>query len=121
MRVIRGLLAFLAAVVLLPLAACSAPEAVGVDADTVVLDVRTQGEYTAGHLDGAALLDLNSGQLQAALPQLDPDATYVVYCRSGNRSGQAVSLMEDAGFTDVTDLGSMSRASTATGLAVVTG
>ena len=75
--------------------------------------------YDAGHLEGAKLLDLNSGEFEAALPSLDKAATYVVYCRSGNRSGQAVAMMEDAGFTDVTNLGSLGEAADATGLAIV--
>ncbi len=87
---------------------------------TVVIDVRTPEEYDAGHLEGATLLDLNGGEFAAALPTLDPQAQYVVYCRSGNRSGQAVKMMEDAGFTSVTNLGSVEEASSSTGLPIVT-
>lgn len=87
---------------------------------TVVIDVRTPEEYDAGHLEGATLLDLNGGEFAAALPTLDPQAQYVVYCRSGNRSGQAVKMMEDAGFTSVTNLGSVEAASSSTGLPIVT-
>lgn len=118
---IRGLLALVAALVLLPLAACGAPEPVQLSADTIVLDVRTPEEFAAGHLESATLLDLNSGQLREALPGLDKDATYVVYCRSGNRSGQAVALLADAGFEHVTDLGSISAAAEVTGLEIVPG
>ena len=88
--------------------------------DTIVLDVRTPGEYAEGHLEGAELLDLNSGEFAAALPSLDPEAEYVVYCRSGNRSGQAVAMMEQAGFTNVTNLGSVGDAAAATGLPILT-
>lgn len=122
MRVTRLLLALMGALaLLLPLSACTAPEPVAVDSSTVVLDVRTPEEYAAGHLKGAKLLDLTSGEFEAALPSLDAAATYVVYCRSGNRSGQAVALMEKAGFTAVTDLGAMGDAAKSTGLAIVTG
>ncbi len=76
----------------------------------VILDVRTPEEYAEGHLEGAELLDFNSGEFSAALPSLDPDAAYFVYCRSGNRSGQAVAMMKEAGFTTVTDLGPMENA-----------
>lgn len=119
----RRVVALLSALVLTAaLAGCTAAsaDATAVDTDTVVLDVRTAEEYAAGHLDGAQLLDLNGGAFAAALPGLDPDAAYLVYCRSGNRSGQAVALMQRAGFTDVTDLGPLARAADATGLAVVT-
>src|SRR5690606_16940191 len=70
-----------------------------------------------GHLEGALLLDITAGELEAALPRLDPAATYLVYCRSGNRAGAAVELMRAAGFTDVTNLGSVDDAARATGLA----
>lgn len=100
-------------------AACSNAEAVDVSSDTIIIDVRSAEEYAAGHLEGARLLDLNSGEFAASLPDLDPTASYVVYCRSGNRSGQATSMMIDAGFTDVTDLGSMQNASGSTGIPVV--
>lgn len=107
---------------LLGLTACSSTTAgsgeTPVTADTVVIDVRTASEYSEGHLDGALLLDLTGGELQEALVDLDTEATYLVYCRSGNRASQAAALMEKAGFTHVTNLGSLSDASRATGLAV---
>lgn len=87
--------------------------------DTIVLDVRTPAEYATGHLEGAVLLDLNGGALAAALPGLDPEAEYLVYCRSGNRSAQAIDLMQNAGFTDLTNLGSLEQAAAATGLPVI--
>ena len=112
-------------VLLLGLGACSSTSSTSADAepsspaaDTVVLDVRTAEEYDAGHLEGARLLDVTSGELQEALPDLDPGATYLIYCRSGNRASQAATLMEEAGFTDVTSLGSLDDASKATGLSV---
>ena len=84
-----------------------------------ILDVRTPEEYAAGHLEGAVLLDFNGGQFAAELPSLDPDAEYVVYCRSGNRAGQAVALMEKAGIGAATNAGSLEQAAKATGLSVV--
>lgn len=109
---------------LLALSGCGEPTAATasrttVTATTVVLDVRTAPEYAAGHLKGARLLDLNSGEFAAALPQLATDVDYVVYCRSGNRSAQASKLMKEAGFADVTDLGSLEDAADATGVTIV--
>lgn len=105
----------------LTLGACSSPASATaeVNENTIVLDVRTPAEYAEGHLDGAELLDINGGQFAAALPNLDPEAEYLVYCRSGNRSGQAISLMQEAGFTNLTNLGSVEQAASATGIAVV--
>lgn len=88
-------------------------------ADTIVLDVRTPEEFAGGHLEGAELRDVSSGELAAALPEMDPDAAYLVYCRSGSRAAQAEALMEQAGFDDVTNLGSLDQAAAATGLAIV--
>lgn len=119
----QKLVVVLITIALLPaLAGCagSQPDSVEITQGTVLLDVRDQSEYQSGHLEDARLLSLNSGELSAALPDLDPDAQYVIYCRSGNRSAQAAALMKRAGFTDVIDLGSMSNAASATGLATVT-
>lgn len=113
----------LAAAVLLGLAACSSgPSAavtIEVGANTVTLDVRTAEEYAGGHLEGSQMLDFNGGEVAAAIPSLDPEAEYLVYCRSGNRAGQAIALMEQAGFTNVTNLGSLEQAAQVTGIAIV--
>lgn len=107
----------------LGLAACSAAPATAgsteVGADAIILDVRTADEYAGGHLDGAQLLDFNGGDVAAAIPSLDPDAEYLVYCRSGNRSGQAIALMEQAGFSNLTNLGSLEQAASTTGIQIV--
>lgn len=114
-----------AAIALITATACTSTPGAGraataeLDEQSIVLDVRTPAEYAEGHLDGARLLDLTGGQFEASLPELDPDAEYFLYCRSGNRSSQAVAMMEQAGFTDVTDLGSVRQAADATGLPIV--
>ncbi len=71
------------------------------EAGVITLDVRTPGEYAEGHLEGAQLIDFQSGNFENEISSLDKNATYAVYCRSGNRSGQAVKVMQDAGFTSV--------------------
>ena len=67
----------------------------------ITLDVRTPGEFAGGHVEGARLIDFQSGNFENEIATLDKNATYAVYCRSGNRSGQAVKVMQDAGFTNV--------------------
>lgn len=94
-------------------------DTIAVSDETILLDVRTAEEYAAGHLDGAQLLDFNAGHVAAAVPNLDPDAEYFVYCRSGNRSGQAIALMAQTGFTNLTNLGSLEQAAVATELPIV--
>jgi rhodanese-related sulfurtransferase len=71
------------------------------ESGVVTLDVRTPGEFAEGHIEGARLIDFQSGNFENEIATLDKNATYAVYCRSGNRSGQAVKVMQDAGFTNV--------------------
>ncbi|GAA1690864.1 rhodanese-like domain-containing protein [Microbacterium sediminicola] len=122
MRRIRLLFAALAAVLLATsLVACSsAGSSIEVTSDTVIIDVRTPSEYAAGHLAGAVNVNLQSGTFTDDIAAYPVDGTYVVYCKSGNRSSQAVAAMDQLGFTDVTDAGGVSAASSATGLPIVT-
>jgi rhodanese-related sulfurtransferase len=71
------------------------------EAGVITLDVRTPGEFAEGHVEGARLMDFQSGNFENEIATLDKNATYAIYCRSGNRSGQAVKVMQDAGFTNV--------------------
>ena len=71
----------------------------------VVLDVRTPGEFAEGHIAGADNIDFYAANFPDLLAELDPNAPYFVYCRSGNRSGTTVGLMRDLGFTQVYELG----------------
>ena len=74
------------------------------EANVVVLDVRTPAEFAEGHLANAINIDFQSGNFESEISTLDKNATYAVYCRSGNRSGQAVKVMADLGFTDLYDM-----------------
>jgi rhodanese-related sulfurtransferase len=65
----------------------------------VVLDVRTPAEFAAGHLQGARNINVEAADFGAQIGALPKDATYAVYCRSGNRSATALSRMQDAGLT----------------------
>lgn len=103
----------------------SADEAAAIAADPpedlVVLDVRTPEEYAEGHLEGAVLVDFYDADFADQLAALDPDAPYLVYCRSGNRSGQALSVMEQLGFSSVVDVDGGIVAWADAGLPVTTG
>ena len=72
--------------------------------DLVVLDVRTPEEFAEGHLEGAVLVDFYAPDFADQLAGLDANVPYVLYCRSGNRSGQTLSLMAQMGFADVTEV-----------------
>lgn len=72
----------------------------------VIIDVRTQGEFEEGHLaEVDHQFDLMNGDFEAQLDSLDKDETYYLYCRSGNRSGQAARMMKNHGFENVYNIG----------------
>ena len=73
-------------------------------ADLVILDVRTPDEFAEGHIDGAVMIDFYGDDFAAELSTLDHDVPYVLYCRSGNRSGQTLAMMGQLGFTSVQDV-----------------
>ncbi len=72
--------------------------------DAMLIDVRTQPEYDAGHYDGATMIDIYSQDFAKQLAMLDKNIPYFIYCRSGARSGQALKVMESLGFKEVYDL-----------------
>jgi rhodanese-related sulfurtransferase len=74
------------------------------ESGVVILDVRTPGEFAEGYIEGAQNIDFQSGNFENEIAALDKNVTYAVYCRSGNRSGQAAKIMHDAGFHDVYNL-----------------
>lgn len=126
-RGVRRALALALAVASLSAASCggqaaevsqAATVAVG---DAVIIDVRTPEEFAAGHLNGALLIDFKDASFESEIAKLDPAATYIVYCRSGNRSAQAANRMREIGIANITDLGSLENASAQTGVAIVQG
>jgi rhodanese-related sulfurtransferase len=91
------------------------------NADFVIIDVRTAEEYAQDHIEGAINLDFKSPLFEAdLLSALDKDKTYLIYCHSGNRSGQARDLMEGLDFTEVYNLLGGITAWRDAGLATVT-
>lgn len=72
----------------------------------VIIDVRTQKEYDEGHLANVDYQrNLLNGDFEASLDSLDKAETYYLYCRTGNRSGQATELMKKKGFKNVYNIG----------------
>ena len=69
-----------------------------------IIDVRTPEEFAEGHLPGADLIDISAPDFLDRIEALDRSATYFVYCRSDNRSGQATALMADLGFDSIYEL-----------------
>lgn len=75
------------------------------DQNAVILDVRTLPELYEGIIPNAIHLDIYKGrEFLDELNKLDKNKNYYVYCRSGNRSGQACSIMEQMGFQNAYNL-----------------
>ena len=71
----------------------------------VIVDVRRQDEYDAGHIPGAILIPNES--IGTEQPEQLPDLNQIIliYCRSGNRSKQAAQKLFDMGYTNVYEFG----------------
>lgn len=67
----------------------------------VILDVRTPSEYAQGHLANSINIDVNQPDVKDRLEKLDKNASYLVYCRTKNRSGVVANYMIQNGFTSV--------------------
>ena len=71
---------------------------ISADEDAVIIDARTQKEWTEGVLENAVLMDvMQPMQFEQDAKKLDKNKNYYVYCRSGQRSIRACSLIEASG------------------------
>ena len=74
--------------------------------EVIVLDVREQDEFGAGHIPGAVLLPVGTITEDAAAAVIRQlDSVVLVYCRSGNRSKTASKALADLGYTNVYEFG----------------
>lgn len=73
--------------------------------NATLLDVRTPGEFSGGHVEGA--VNIPVGDLGGRVSEVDQDRPVVVYCQSGGRSASAAELLRGRGYT-VHDMGAMS-------------
>ena len=90
--------------------ACSAPQPAELPSDAILLDVRSQTEYQSRRLENSILIphDQLSERSAAELP--NKNAAIIIYCRSGRRSAIAAEVLKKAGYTNVTDAGSLDNA-----------
>ena len=89
------------------------------DANFVILDVRTRQEYDGGHLQNAEQLNVESGTFRTDVALLEMSKTYLVYCRTARRSGNATTIMDELGFEKLYDMQGGITAWQAAGLPVV--
>ncbi len=87
-----------------------------VNADPVWIDVRTVEEVALDHIDGDENIPIAELTAASLAAKYGKDAELMLYCRSGNRAGQAEALLETAGFTNVTNVGSVEDARVLRGL-----
>lgn len=71
----------------------------------IILDVRTQEEFDAGHIPGAVLIPDYEIQQRAQKELTDKNQLILVYCRSGRRSKLASQSLADMGYTNVVEFG----------------
>jgi len=67
----------------------------------VIIDVRTPEEYASGYIKNAINLDFYSETFKDELDKFDRTKTYLIYCRSGHRSGIVLDMMKEIGFKEV--------------------
>ena len=79
--------------------------AADVPASAVVLDVREDAEWDAGHIDGALHIPL--GQIPQRIAELPADTELHVVCRGGGRSARAAAWLQENGFDAVNVAGGM--------------
>lgn len=121
MKVMKFVVAALIAVfALTSLTACST-EKLDATSYAEIIDVRTLEEWNSGHLEGAIRIGIADENFANELSMLNPAEDYYIYCRSGNRAGQAIDFMRDSGFTgQLINGGSVGNASTQLDLEVIT-
>ena len=74
------------------------------NASAVIIDVRTPAELTEGSIDGHIMMNIMDPSFPQKLQALNKEVPYYVYCRSGNRSGQACRYMSSLGFKELYNL-----------------
>jgi rhodanese-related sulfurtransferase len=75
------------------------------DSNAVIIDVRTEEEFSEGYISGALNIDIYKGQgFVYQIEELDKSKNYYVYCKAGGRSAQACSIMNQLGFENTYNL-----------------
>ena len=73
--------------------------------DIIVIDVRTPDEIAeTGAIENSINIDFKASDFKEKVSALDKDKEYILFCKSGNRSGQASKIMAEMGFSNVNNL-----------------
>lgn len=72
--------------------------------NTLLVDVRTPAETAEAKIEGAIEINFNAADFEAQISQLPEDKTILLYCRSGNRSGQAATILENLDYEKLVNL-----------------
>ena len=78
-----------------------------IKAGAMVIDARSAGEFSGGHIEGAICIPHNVITEKIAQHEKDKGKTIIVYCHSGARSSAAKRSLEGAGYTHVINGGSL--------------
>ena len=90
------------------------------DIDVLIIDVRKEAEWNLGYLENAIHIPLDIIEKNITLTEPDKNKEIYLYCRSGNRSGKATSILQNLGYKNVTNIGGIQSASTNLSIPIVT-
>ena len=93
--------------------------AASISPEVLLVDVRTPGEWKEGVIEGAIMVDFYGDGFMEVMMALDSEKPWIIYCRSGNRSGQALEKLNAAGQVNVKDLQGGVKAWVASGRSLV--
>ena len=81
-----------------------AVKTINTSTNLILLDVRTAEEYSSGYIPNSINIDVLSSDFKSKIELLDKNKEYLIYCRSGNRSTIASSIMATNGFIEIYNL-----------------
>lgn len=90
------------------------------DTDVLIIDVRTEAEWNLGYLENAIHIPLDTIEKNITFTEPDKYKEIYLYCRSGNRSGKATSILQNLGYKNVTNIGGIQSASANLNIPIVT-
>ena len=107
----KALLSILSGIILFAISGCCSTESkISMEANAVLLDVRTPEEHKNGYLEGAVLLPLAELESKISSKVSGKNTPIYIYCRSGRRAGTAVEKLKAMGYTDLHNLGGLKDA-----------